>query len=186
MVVGDIANSYSSTSGGDLWNYGKEVWCNKPGQYITLEADLSSLIGAYEMTICQLGIFGTEYVRANSIPTQIKLLPYDTSSPVLQIDHITSSYTIGNTLNIKVRVRNGASFPWVAVSCLALDSFCQVTFTNTGLVSGQQQIVLESYDDNGSVKSSLKEDIVTVCFDCITFSRSKPIITTYIMAEDNI
>ena len=185
MVVGDTANSYSYTKWGDLWNYGKEVWCNKPGQYVTIEADLSSLSGAYEMTICQLGIFGTEYVRASSIPSQIKLLPYETSA-VLQIDHITSSYTIGNTLDIKVRVRNGASFPWVTVSCLAPDNFCKVTFTDTGLVSGQQQIVLESYDDNGSVKSALKEDVVTVCFDCITFSRSKPIITTYNMAEDNI
>ena len=185
MVVGDTANSYSDSSNGDMWNYGKEVWCNKPGQFVTIEADLTSLTGAYEMTICQLGIFGTEYARATSILSLIKLLPYETSN-ALQINHITSSYTIGNTLNIKVRVSNGASFPWVTVSCLAPDIFCLVNFSNTGLVSGQQQITLESYDDNGSVKSTLKEDVITICFDCITFSRSKPFITTYSMAEDNI
>ena len=76
MVVGDTANSYSDSGRGDLWNYGKEVWCNKPGQYVTIEADLTSLTDAYEMTICQLGIFGTEYVRARPIMSLIKLLPY--------------------------------------------------------------------------------------------------------------
>ena len=72
LTVGDFSKSYKKTYNksnlmGDLWNYGAEVWCNKRGQYVTIEADLTSLSGSYEMTICQLGVFGTKYIRANSI-----------------------------------------------------------------------------------------------------------------------
>ena len=85
---------------------------------------------------------------------------------MLKVDHVVSTYTIGNTLNIKVRVKDQGSFPWVSVVCYA--AYCEVTFTNTGL-SGSQQVVLQSFDDNGSVKSTLKEDKIEVFF--IQFSR---------------
>ena len=45
------------------WKYGKEVWCNLEGQYTTIVADLSGLTGSYEMSLCNIGIMGTKYVR---------------------------------------------------------------------------------------------------------------------------
>ena len=82
------------------------------------------------MSICSLGIFGTKYERPTPVPTQLKLKPY-ASYQVLKIDHIASTYPIGNTLNIKIRVKDSGSFPWVSVACYA--TYCDVTFTNTGL-----------------------------------------------------
>ena len=46
-----------------MWNYGAEIWCNLEGQYTTIVADLTDLSGAYEMSICNLGVMGTQYVR---------------------------------------------------------------------------------------------------------------------------
>ena len=40
-----------------------EIWCNLEGQYTTIVADLTDFSGAYEMSICNLGVMGTEYVR---------------------------------------------------------------------------------------------------------------------------
>ena len=64
----DDPKNYStvSISGSDvqMWNYGAEIWCNLEGQYTTIVADLTDLSGqAYEMSICNLGVMGTEYVR---------------------------------------------------------------------------------------------------------------------------
>ena len=63
----DDPKNYSkvSRSGVDeeFWNYGAEIWCNLKGQYTTIVADLTQLSGNYEMSICNLGVMGTEYVR---------------------------------------------------------------------------------------------------------------------------
>ena len=69
MKVGEHASSYkdyvlNGSSKEFIWNYGAEVWCNKPGQYVTIVADLTTLVGSYEMSVCNLGLFGTKYERA--------------------------------------------------------------------------------------------------------------------------
>lgn len=66
--VDDIAGSYNSDrTGKDLWNFGKEVWCNLEGQFVTIVADLGALenLDSYEMSICSIGVMGTEYMRDN-------------------------------------------------------------------------------------------------------------------------
>ena len=119
------------------------------------------------MSICSLGIFGTKYERADSIPSELYLRPYDTQYK-LKVDHISSTLTIGNTLDIKVKVKDSVNFAWVAVDCTATS--CEVTFTKNE-ISGLQEVVLESYDNSSSVKSTLLEDKIQVCFDCIGFTR---------------
>ena len=53
----DFSASYST-----IWNYGKEVWCNKEGRYTTIEFDYTHLSGgSYELSICSVGLFGTAY-----------------------------------------------------------------------------------------------------------------------------
>ena len=56
-----------------MWNYGAEIWCNLEGQYTTIVADLTDLSGTYEMSICNLGVMGTEYVRDTHLPSTIEL-----------------------------------------------------------------------------------------------------------------
>ena len=54
--------SKSGTSTVPMWNYGKEVWCNLEGQYVTLVADLSALSALnpnYIVSICNFGVMGT-------------------------------------------------------------------------------------------------------------------------------
>ena len=44
----------------DIWNYGKEVWCNLEGRYMHIVADLSHLAGTgYNIKLCTVGIMGT-------------------------------------------------------------------------------------------------------------------------------
>ena len=43
------------------------------GQYAHFVADLSHLIGSYEMSVCSLGLMGTEYVRREDLPDQISV-----------------------------------------------------------------------------------------------------------------
>ena len=62
----DDATSYHSNShwGSDLWNFGKEVWCNLEGRYMHIVADVSHLATlGYMQRICSLGIMGTKYIR---------------------------------------------------------------------------------------------------------------------------
>ena len=87
-------------------NYGAEVWCNQPGRYVTVHADLSPLNGStFEVSICNLGVFGTKYKRDVALPSQIYLKPYQ-KQYTLKVAHIASTLTIGNTLNIKVKVKD--------------------------------------------------------------------------------
>ena len=64
-------------NGGKAWTYGKEVWCNLEGRYMHIVADLSHLLSSpysftsYTMSLCQLGIMGTEYVHTEAPPTEI-------------------------------------------------------------------------------------------------------------------
>lgn len=66
----DDPRSYStSDSGEQLWRYGFEAWCNLEGQYLHIVANLTDLAGQdYEMSICSIGIMGTEYDRGNTLP----------------------------------------------------------------------------------------------------------------------
>ena len=131
MVVGDHANSYKPFVNDDwMWDYGAEVWCNLPGRYVTVHADLSHLNGSYEMSICNIGLFGTKYARASTVSEYVYLKPYDVYIKI-KIDHVASTYYIGNTLDIKLRVKNHAQFGWVAIECNA--SFCEVTFARIDL-----------------------------------------------------
>ena len=56
----ETSQTYDNAS---WWNYGREIWCNLEGQYTTIVADLTSLTGAYEMSLCNVSIMGTQYVR---------------------------------------------------------------------------------------------------------------------------
>ena len=56
----------------EIWNWGKEVWCNMQGKYTTIVADwsLPAAVGTYEMRLCNLGIMGTEYVHSPPIDAE--------------------------------------------------------------------------------------------------------------------
>ena len=50
------------------------------GRYTSIVADLSILSGAYEMSLCNVGIMGTKYERTETSPLTTPLR-YGTTSP---------------------------------------------------------------------------------------------------------
>lgn len=72
-----------------MWNYGKEVWCNLKGQYVTIVVDLSA--GGTDISICSLGIMGTEYVRAGVIPLQTAITVDFMDSITIDFENIMAS-----------------------------------------------------------------------------------------------
>ena len=53
------------------------------------------------MSICNLGVMGTEYVRDTAVPSWITVMQGDTS--ILSVENIYSKHIIGNTLGIYLR-----------------------------------------------------------------------------------
>ena len=79
---------------GKVWPYGAEHWCNLEGQYLHIVADLNELIHEepdYLMSICTLGVFGTQYVRSggDAVPSLIEIKQGETQT--ISIQHITSA-----------------------------------------------------------------------------------------------
>ena len=60
----------------------------------------------YEIALCHVAVMGTEYIRVgNDFPTSI-FMYNDEPAMTLTINHITSKYTIGNTLAIEIRQKS--------------------------------------------------------------------------------
>ena len=81
MRVDDSNNyttiSYAAEGGytGDFWNFGKEIWCNKEGQYTTIVADFKHLANKenFYPGLCSLPIMGTRYIRDTNIASTLSL-----------------------------------------------------------------------------------------------------------------
>ena len=77
LTARDAVSDGKDINNGKAWTYGKEVWCNLEGRYMHIIADLSHLFNTYSsytMSLCQLGIMGTEYVRAETPQSEITLI----------------------------------------------------------------------------------------------------------------
>ena len=99
MQTNDQSNYHSftrfSSTYTNIWNYGKEVWCNLEGRYMHIIADLSDLAGqGYEMILCSVGIMGTQYVRAQTFPETVEIQSENFTT--LTIQNIYSTISIGN------------------------------------------------------------------------------------------
>jgi len=122
MVTSDTSNRVNvstATYTGLMWNFGKEAWCNMEGQYIGIVADLihyGTAGVAYLMSICQLGAFGTKYVRLTPVPSTLWILRGTTFT--LNVENIAADSTlpIGNTLNIWIRQQFGTVLAWVTIT----------------------------------------------------------------------
>ena len=108
MKTNDSANRHTWNVEGmeynDVWNYGKEVWCNLEGRYMHIVADFTHLIGTnFNVNLCSVGIMGTQYIRADPLPETLEI--YNNVLTTLSIPNIYSSpqLAIGNILDIKLR-----------------------------------------------------------------------------------
>ena len=114
MRTDDSANYHTNTKwGSNVWNYGKEVWCNLEGRYMHIIADLSHLAGqGYSMELCSVGIMGTQYVRDEPLPVTLEISEEFTT---LAIPNIYSALPIGNQLDINLRQASGNELPYISL-----------------------------------------------------------------------
>ena len=100
---------------------------------------------------------GTVYVRDKSVPTSISL--EQAESEVIFVDNVYSKLTIGNVLDINLRQKAGSELPWVS---LEQGSPSLIKIVPAGVAPGDYTLILQSFDNNGSVKSTLKTDLITI------------------------
>ena len=67
----------------------------------------------------------------------------------MEIPHVTSALTIGNTLKINMRQRSGAELNFVSLSNAS--SSTTVTISDNNLSLGDYELVLESFDEANTV-----------------------------------
>ena len=68
--------------------------------------------------------------------------------------------TIGNTIKIMLRQKKGSEIAWVSIT--QGDPFLVEIAPDETIAYGEYKLILESYDDNGTVKSALKSDIIII------------------------
>lgn len=108
--------TFSSSKGtNSMWSFGLEAWCNMEGRYLYFEANYSLLTDA-TVSICNLGIMGTKYVRDTPVPTQLTIDLYDTVPVSVSVQDFYAEIPIANTINPQVRQAIGAELDWVSIS----------------------------------------------------------------------
>ena len=182
--VDDTSSSYlyDSDKNHYLWNFGKEVWCNLEGQFVTILADLSALANEdwYTMSICSLGVMGTEYVRDKKPPTTIQLNYMEAYT--LSVENIYSKETIGNVLDIQQEQASGSTLSWVTI---IQGSPTSVTLSpDPKIAAGAYTLKLRSFDNNSGSKSTLKLDEITINL-VQQFSRAESVKTVEVKQNDN-
>ena len=117
---------------------------------------------------------GTQY-EADSAPrpSNLQLDVYQDAFAELHVPFIKSKLTIGNLLNIKLRIATTSFESWSGVFQHVnnkLNIFTVRPATSTTL--GTHQVTLEAYDDSSEVKSALKTYSVTVNVKSMTCSQT--------------
>jgi len=161
--------SGSPTVSGDMWKFGREIWCNMQGQYMTIVADLNHLAGhtsaqapnGYVMGLCNLAIFGARYKRTTPVPSAIEIVVATTAT--IDVEKITSDavFRVVNTLDITLRQKTGQEHAWVTFFQETLVTRVQFA-PDIFVAPGVYTVVLESYDLASGVKSTLMTDTIVV------------------------
>ena len=144
-----------SRSPGYVWTYGVEVWCNKPGRFVNIVADLRHLTPPYEMSLCSVGIMGASYVRDEPLPEVIEVFHGQHTS--ITVPHIFDELSNG-------RVPLIAHLRQASPSLLAFVSFTEdqnasvVHIDASGASLGDHELVIESFDSRSSTQATLRTD----------------------------
>ena len=129
------------------------------GDHFHLVADLTHLMNEVntEMSICNLSIFGTQYIRdGQPLPGKIDLFRGDNYS--LLVKHIKSKLLIGTKLSINLRQATSLQF----VHLKELSGETQVLIDAAELEEGEYELILESFNTLSLTKSALKIDTVQI------------------------
>ena len=123
-------------------------------------ADMSRYTGialdSDTVSICHLHIFGTKYVRDETLPSSVTLRQGETLT--IPVPNLYSSFLIGNEIAIQLRQKTELSFVSFAVNASSSDLIIDAIELPPGVYS----LTFESYDTNSNVKSALKTDTIEI------------------------
>ena len=146
------------------WMYNSETWCNMQGRYTHIVKDFTSVFVLdpnFESSICTVGIMGTKYVRDELVTASVTTVEGVTAT--FDVQHIYSETPIGNILGINLRQKVGAELSFVTLS-YGTAGYTTVLIDTTA-TTGSYNLVLESFDNNGTVKSTFVTDTVSVVIE---------------------
>ena len=145
----DIDSSWAGTG---VPAYGFLQWCNMSGTYTHIVFTDVPLV---DMSICNVGIFGTFFYRENLPESTVEIPAGNTLT--LEVEHIKASLEYAHSLDINLRQSSSsANLSFVTFKNEA--SSTEVIINTEGISPGEHTLVLESFDASGSVKSTLKTD----------------------------
>ena len=118
----------------------------------------------YSISLCSVGVMGTKYKRETPASTTVTV--EEGSTAFFEIDKIISEYEIGNILNIALRQETGFELDFVTFE--EFTSYTIVHLDATTVLAGTYELVLQSFDTNGGVESTLMSDTVTITITACT------------------
>ena len=110
---------------------------------------------------------GTKYIRENQLPSEIKLIFSDKVIEInILVKHIINDpdKPLGNVLTIHVRQEEAESkLSFIEIARTEDESI--LTVKKSLALPGTHQLIIESYDENSTVKSTLKTDIISLVIE---------------------
>ena len=85
-----------------------------------------------QLSICNVAVFGTRYIRASDPPSSITL---DVSPKVLIMNHVYAEDVISDVLAINLRQKPGSELSWVSIDNFPTSAI--VTFNVEGVPAGE-------------------------------------------------
>ena len=166
MTLSDSDSFVDVTKYGDNNNkqfrFGKEVWCNLEGRYMSIVADFTGVGNTwdtdYDIDLCHVAVMGTEYIRTGSLSSSVAMYS-DEASITWTLNAITSKYTIGNTLNIELRQKAGYDASFVTIT-QGNPHTIVVAPTVTDTFHGYLYFESTDIDSNAATAAVLKTDLV--------------------------
>jgi hypothetical protein len=115
-------------------------------------------VPSVKLSICNIAVFGTRYIRATDPPSSITL---DTCSKTLTVSHVYAEDVIADTLEINLKQKTGFELSWVNI--INSSRSADVKINAIGVPPGTYSLVLESVDTISALSDlALKTDIVTI------------------------
>jgi len=125
-------------------------------------SDMSTAIEAYTISINALGIMGNDYTRTINPEATMNLVPGNTRTT--SIGEVTAQLPIGNTIASQFRWKDPASAPsYCSLNHQIENERLQLSCTPPiSTPTETHELIIETFDNNSSVKSALRTDKITL------------------------
>ena len=131
------------------------------GQYTFFVAKGLPTNASAQVSICTVGVFGTRYVRSETLTTNFVITAG--SQAVLTVQDVYAEDTIADTLSISTRQKTSSTLSFVTLVNSALSTDVTINASSLPARAAPYSLVLESTDDYSALPSLvLKTDTVNI------------------------